>query len=267
MLQTDLYSFSYKKGSLCKFCKKCGNQKFHRNGLSTTGKQVYKCTKCGFRFVWISDLPNRRFFSNVISFVVDMYSTVGISLRTLSRKLLEFFDIKISHEGIRQWIIASKKKHFVNDKVNNCQTCHVDETYIKIKGKGYWLWLVLCKETKQILSWHISKGRFLKDAKKVLAKAKQRAGNRPNKIITDGLYQYDAAIKKITGWHWRTYRKNRIKDSGIGKNSPIERINKEVKRRIKWFGSFQSLKGAKIFINLFLNYHNLRTSQTLTHAS
>ncbi|MBU0666475.1 MAG: hypothetical protein ABIC91_03570 [Nanoarchaeota archaeon] len=57
------------------------------------------------------------------------------------------------------------------------------------------------------------------------------------------------------------YRKNKIKDSGVGKNSPVERVNKEIKRRIKWFGSFQSLKGAKTFMNLFFNYYNQRTSQ------
>ncbi|MBU0666473.1 MAG: hypothetical protein ABIC91_03565 [Nanoarchaeota archaeon] len=67
-------------------------------------------------------MPNRRYFSNIISFVVDIYSTVRISLRTLSKKLLEFFDIKVSYEGIRQWILASNKQHFVDDKVNNCQT-------------------------------------------------------------------------------------------------------------------------------------------------
>ena len=261
MLQTDLYSFSYKKSSVTPFCKRCGAENFYRDGKNSQRKQLYKCKKCGFRFVWLSDLPNRRYFSNVISFVVDIYSTVGISLRTLSRKLLEFFDIKISHEGIRQWMLASKNKHFVDDKVDNCQTWHVDETYIKIKGRGPWLWVVYCKESKQILGWHISKGRFFKDAKKVLQRAKERAGNRPTTIITDGLYQYDAAIKKVTGWHWRVYRKNRIKDSGVGKNSPVERVNKEIKRRIKWFGSFQSLKGAKTFMNLFFHYYNQRTSK------
>ncbi|MBU0666474.1 MAG: DDE-type integrase/transposase/recombinase [Nanoarchaeota archaeon] len=59
---------------------------------------------------------------------------------------------------------------------------------MKIKGKGFWLWVVLCKETKQVLSWHISKGRFFKDTKKVLQIAKDRAGTRPQTIITDGLY-------------------------------------------------------------------------------
>lgn len=267
MKQTDLYSFASKEGTLVPFCKKCGSENFFRDGKNSQGKQLYRCKSCGFRFVWCSDLPNRRFFSRVISFAVDMYSTIGVSLRTLSAKLLKFFDISISHEGIRQWILASKNQHFIDDKVDNCQTWHVDETYIKVKGKGFWLWIVYCRESKQILAWHISKGRFYKDARKVLEIAKKRAGGRPEKIISDGLYQYDAAIKKVTGWHWRIYRKKRIKDSGIGKNAVIERVNREVKRRLKWFSTFQCMKGAKAFLNMFFHYFNKRTSLAQTRAS
>ena len=110
MIQTDLYSFSYKKGTLVPWCKKCTNKTFHKDGKTNYGQQLYKCKKCGFRFVWCSDLPNRRFFSNVIDFVIDLYTTTGISLRTLAKKLLNFFGIKISHEGIRKWVLAGKNE-------------------------------------------------------------------------------------------------------------------------------------------------------------
>ena len=256
MIQTDLYSFTYKQGTLVPWCKKCGHQNFHLDGKSRNKKQIYECQNCGFRFIWDSDLPNRRFFSNVINFATELYCSIGISLRTISKKFLKFFGIKISHEGIRKWVLASQQEHFVDDKTNHCQTWHVDETYIKIKGKGFWLWIVYCAETKQVLSWHISKGRFFTDAKIVLQKAKQIAGGNPEKIITDGLYQYDAAIKKVTGWHWRTYRKKRFKESGIGKNAVLERVNREVKRRIKWFSTFQAPDGAKAFFKLFFFHFN-----------
>ena len=260
MIQTDLYSFSYKKGSLVPWCKRCGTENFYKDGKNSQGKQLYRCKSCGFRFVWSSDLPNRRFFSRVIDFVVDIYTTTGISLRTLARKLQEFFNIKISHEGIRQWILAGKQELFVDDRVDNCQTWSVDETYVKIKGKGHWLWIVYCVETKQVLAWHISKTRRFRDARKVLLKAKRIAGGRPEKIITDGLWQYEAAIKKSMGWHWSVQKEKHVKDSGIGKNAFVERVNKEVKRRVKWFGSFQCLEGAKSFFALFFHYFNKRTA-------
>ena len=259
MIQTDLYSFSYKKGTLVPWCKKCTNKTFHKDGKTNYGQQLYKCKKCGFRFVWCSDLPNRRFFSNVIDFVIDLYTTTGISLRTLAKKLFDFFGIKISHEGIRQWVLVGKKEIFVDHKVNNLQTWSADETYIKIKGIGHWLWIVYCVETKQVLAWNISKKRLLKDAILLFKKAKKVAGGNPEKIITDGLYQYDTAIKKVMFWRLHERRRKHIIDSGVGKNSPVERVNKEVKRRIKWFTSFQCLEGACSFFALFFHFFNLRT--------
>ena len=261
MIQTDLYSFGYKKGNLLPWCKKSTKKLFYKDGKTDYGQQLYKCKNCGFRFVWCSDLPNRRFFSNVIDFAIDIYTTTGIGLRTLARKMLNFFGIRISGEGIRQWVLAGKQELFVDNNVDNLQTWCVDETYIKIKGVGHWLWIVYCVETRQILAWHISEGRFFKDAKLVLEKAKQVAGGIPEKIITDGLYQYDAAIKKVMFWRLHERKAKHVKDSGIGKNSPVERVNREVKRRIKWFSTFQCIDGAKAFFALFFHFFNLRTAQ------
>ncbi len=76
------------------------------------------------------------------------------------------------------------------------------------------------------------------------------------KIITGGLYQYAAAIKKVVGWNWRIQKQKHIIDSGIGKNWFIERLNREIKRRIKWFSTFQSLDGANAFFGLWFYHHN-----------
>ena len=184
MIQTDLYSFASRIGRLVPWCKKCGEENFYKDGKNNQGKQLYKCKKCGFRFIWTSDLPKRTFFSNIISFAVDLYSTIGISLRTLSDRMKKYFDIKISHEGIRQWVLSAKNIINVDDKPIATATWHVDETYIKIKGEGFWLWVVFCKESKQVIAWHISKTRLLKDARIIFKKAmKVSKGVRPEKII------------------------------------------------------------------------------------
>lgn len=171
MIQTDLYSFASKTGRLVPWCKRCGAGNFYKDGKNSQGKQLYKCKKCGFRFVWSSDLPNRRFFSNVISFAVDLYTTVGISLRTLAKRMKKYFQINISHECIRKWVLTTKKDIVLDDNPIATETWHADETYIKIKGKGFWLWVVFCKESKQVIAWHISKTRLLKDARAVFKKA------------------------------------------------------------------------------------------------
>ncbi len=257
-LQTDLYSFSYKKGSLLPWCKKCGNEHFFRKGKNKQGIQKYQCRKCGFRFVWTSDLPRRNFFSSRMSFAVELYTSprMAMSLRGIANILKKVFNIKVSYEAVRQWILAAKNVIFPLEN-STSSTWHVDETCIKIKGIYHWLWIVYCRETRQVLSWHLSKGRFYEDAKLVLQKAKQTAGI-PAKIITDGLYQYGAAIKKV--FHWRHHERKRrhIVDSGIGKNALIERLNREVKRRIKYFSTFQSFEGAIAFFGLWFYHHNTR---------
>jgi len=258
MIQTDLSSFSYKKGSLLPWCKQCGAQHFYRNGKTLAGLQRYKCRECGFRFVWTSDLPRRNFFSCIMSFAVEVYTSTGMaaSLRGITNILRKAFNVKVSYESVRQWVLNSKNRISRRENIIST-TWHADETYFKIKGKGHWLWIVYYAQTKQVLSWQISKKRTFYVARKLFQQALETAGIRPEKVITDGLYQYDAAIKKVMGWHWKVYRKRRMKASGIGKNALIERLNREIKRRIKWFSTFQSLKGAEAFFGLWLYHYNL----------
>ena len=257
MLQTDLSSFSYKKGTLVPMCKKCGNENFYRNGKSNQGVQRYLCRACGFRFVWTSDLPRRSFFSSIISFAVEIYTSPRMcaSLRGVVKILKKAFNINVSHQTIRQWVLDTKKP-ISRREIAIPTVWHADETYIKIKGVGHWLWVVRCRETGDVLSWHISTGRSYFDAKKLMHDALNVAGVRPIEVITDGLKQYYAAIYKVMGWHWTEHKIRHIVDSGIRKNWFIERLNREIKRRIKWFSTFQSLEGANAFFGLWFYHHN-----------
>ena len=255
MIQTDLSSFSYKKGSLVPWCKKCETQHFYKKGKNSKGIQRYQCRNCGFRFVWTSDMPRYNVFSKIIDFAVEMYVETGISLRTLAKKLKKIFNVKVSYEAIRLWV-KTNKKTIPRQEIVAETVWHADETYIKIKGIGHWLWVARCRNTSKVLSWRITKGRFFKDAKGLMQDALNVSGTRPEKIITDGLYQYAAAIKKVMGWQHYTYKKKHIIDSGIGKNWFIERLNREIKRRVKWFSTFQSLEGAHAFFGLWFYHHN-----------
>ena len=199
MIQTDLYSFSYKKGSLVPSCKRCGEQNFYRDGKNKEGIQRYECKKCNLRFVWTSDLQNKRFFSNIITFAVEIYTDLrkAISLEGVAELLKKIFGVQVSGESVRLWVLSSKNTISRREIVKQT-TWHADETYIKIKGEGYWLWIVYDK--LGVLAWHISKKRKIKDTMIVLKRALEVAGMKPAKIITDGLKQYCYAIRKVIGW-------------------------------------------------------------------
>jgi len=257
MIQTDLYSFSYKKGSLVPWCKKCSADVFYLAGKTSKGFQRYRCKSCGHRFTWTSDLSRRTLFSNVIAFATELYTTVGISLRKVAYHLKKYFDITVSHECIRQWVKIAKETVFPDEKITSTATWHADETYIKIKGIGHWLWIVRCRESGHVIAWHLSKTHLLKDAKAVMQKALEVSnGVRPERIITDGLWQYPVAIYKVMGWTWKEQKKHHVQDSGIGKNAFIERLNREIKRRVKWFSTFQALQSAQAFFGLWFYHHN-----------
>lgn len=261
MIQTDLCSFSYKKGSLVPWCKKCGAQHFYKKGKNARSISRYECKNCGFRFVWTSDLPRYNFFSEVITFAVELYTSLrmAISLRGIPIILRKAFGVTVSYEGVRQWILKAEKT-ISPRKRNISTTWHADETYIKIKGVGHWLWIVRCRDTGKVLAWNISTGRFFEDAKKLFEEALKVAGAKPKKVITDGLFQYSAAIYKVMRWNWREHKKRHIVDSGIGKNWFIERLNREIKRRIHWFSTFQSNEGARTFFSLWFYHWNQRHS-------
>ncbi|HIH12879.1 TPA: DDE-type integrase/transposase/recombinase [Candidatus Woesearchaeota archaeon] len=195
---------------------------------------------------------------------MEIYTSphMAASLQGVADILKKAFNIEVSREAVRLWVSAVKKPIIRREMLSS--TWHADETYVKIKGKGYWLWIVYCAKTKQVLAWHLSKGRYYKDAKLVMQKALEIAGTRPEKIITDGLWQYQSAIKKVRGWEWHTYKKKHVVNSGIGKNVIIERLNREVKRRIKWFSTFQSWNGALAFFGLWFYHHNLAMVPFLT---
>ena len=94
--------------------------------------------------------------------------TAGISLRRLARKILKFFKTRVSYRTIHRWIKAFQKTTPV---VNTGSVWHADETIIWIKGKIHWLWLVMDRMTRTIITYHLSRTRKYNDAKLVIQKA------------------------------------------------------------------------------------------------
>ena len=248
-IQLYLDSWNYKKlsGTIVPNCKKCRSERIIKDGKYKEFQQ-YKCKDCGFRFSFTSDLPKRRFNSRIIEFAVNMYISTGISLRTIAKKIYKFFKTKVSCMTIARWINAFKMPES-NEEIGN--SWHADETAIRIKGKIYWLWLVTDRKTRRIISWHLG-NRTYEDARIIMLKAKEKAGI-PAIITTDGLWEYIRIIRKI---FWKDTIHYRVVRAAFGPNSVIERLNREIKRRTKWFSTFQSFESAKYFIENWVNNYN-----------
>lgn len=256
--QTDLVSFC---STQAPSCKRCGSSNIKKNGrYRRVSKQthIYHCKRCGCRFVLAtSDLERMRHNSSIVSFAVDLYTNTGIALRTLVRKLKEYFGIAVSHVTVRRWCKKASNSIYI-PRVSDLKTrfwC-VDETKIRINGRHVMLWVVIDPENKVVLAWHVSKGWSMHDAVHLLKTAFEQTGNRPWQIITDHLPLYVRAIQLVfRNSKTKHIEVEHIQDT-LQRNNYIERLFREVKRRTKWFSAFRAYSSVSDFMNVFFYCYN-----------
>ena len=91
---------------------------------------------------------------------------------------------------------------------------HIDEVFVKINGKTYYLWRAVDHEGT-VIDCFVSKRRDKKAALKVLKKLISRHGQ-PQEIVTDKLPSYKAALKDINSAHLQNtqrYKNNQVENS------------------------------------------------------
>ena len=93
---------------------------------------------------------------------------------------------------------------------------HIDEVFVKINGKNYYLWRAIDHEGT-ILESYVSKRRDKKAARKVLIKLISKYG-KPKEIFTDKLPSYKAALKVLNIAHLQhtdQYANNQVENSHL----------------------------------------------------
>jgi len=260
-----IYDITNKK--ICPYCK---SENLIKRGLrKTKTKQVQRfgCKDCKKRFT-LEPIKNIKVNPKMVCLCMDLYFK-GNSLRDISDTLQQFYNIKISHETIRNWIKRFTKVLNEYSKTltpNTSNIWNVDETLVLTKrgkeknqpNKNYdYVWNVLDNKTKFLLaSINSGRSRKTKDAQKVFAEAHKQTGKIPYQIIVDGYKGYQGACMK----NFRNYGKERkVKFTSIkGKrkevnNNIIENHHthqkefQKVRRGIKDVQAYQD--GFKIFHN------------------
>ena len=146
--------------------------------------------------------PFRYFNSSpeVIRLVVMMYVRYPLSLRNVEDLLAER-GIDISHETVRFWwnrfgpIFAAeiRKRRIVQMRAYPQWRWHLDEVFVKVNGKLFYLWRAVDHEG-EVLDAVVTSKRDKAAALKLLKRILKKYG-RPRKIVTDGLCSYSAAMK------------------------------------------------------------------------
>lgn len=137
----------------------------------------------------------------IIRLAVMMYVRFPLSLRNVE-DLLHERGIDVSYETIRFWwhrfgpIFASEiRERRIGAMRSSRWQWHLDEVFVKINGETHYLWRAVDHEG-EVLESVVTKTRDKKAALKFMKKLMKRHG-RPDRVVTDELCSYGAAMKVI----------------------------------------------------------------------
>ena len=137
----------------------------------------------------------RHFDQSVILLCVRWYLAYSLSLRDLEEMMAER-GISVDHATIHRWTVhyaPQLLEQFNRRKRPVAGKWHLDETYIKVRGRWMYLYRAIDSNGDTVEFW-FSERRNLTAAKRFLRKALKRHG-RPEQIVIDGSQTNREAIR------------------------------------------------------------------------
>jgi transposase-like protein len=208
----------------------------------------------------------RHFDRSVILLCVWWYLAYSLSLRDLEEMMAER-GISVDHATIHRWTIHyapllleqfNRRKRPVTGK------WHLDETYIKVRGRWMYLYRAIDSHGDTVEFW-FSERRNLTAAKRFLSKALKRHG-RPERIVIDGsqtnrevILSCDAT-SRLEDRSQRKLKPIRIRQSRY-LNNRIEQDHRAIKRRIRPMLGFKSINSARAVLGGIEMVHMMRKQQ------
>ena len=189
----------------------------------------------------------------IIRLAVMMYVRFPLSLRQVE-DLLHERGIVICHETVRAWwnrfgpVFAAdiRKKRSALMRSHIQWRWHLDEVFVRINGKVYYLWRAVDHEG-EVLEVFVTKKRDRKAALRFLRKAMKRFG-RPEVVVTDRLRSYRAAMKVIGNADRQ--------ETGRRLNNRAENSHQPFRRRERAMAKFRSAKSLQKFASIHASVHN-----------
>ena len=182
-----------------------------------------------------------------------MYVRFPLSLRNVEDLLFER-GIDLCHETVRLWwnrfgpmFAADIRRQRVNHMRGFTHwKWHLDEVFVKINGERHYLWRAVDQEG-EILESFVTKKRDKAAALAFMKKALKRHG-RPDKIVTDGLRSYPAAMRELGNLDRR--------EMGRWLNNRVENSHLSFRRRERAMLRFRRMKTLQKFASVHANIAN-----------
>src|SRR5690348_13648156 len=185
-----------------------------------------------------------RYPCEIINEGVWLYFCFALRYRDVET-LLAYRGIEVSYEAIQEWCLKfgqayanslKRKRPRPGDK------WHLDEVYLKIKGKTVYLWRAV-DQNGVVLDILVQSRRDSQAAKKFFKKLLKGLEYVPRVIITDKLRSYGAAKKEIlVGVEHRQHKG--LNNQAENSHQPT-RVREKVMRRFKSAGQAQRFLSAQ----------------------
>ena len=139
-----------------------------------------------------------RFPPEIIQQAIWLYVRFTLSLRDVEDLLAER-GVAVSYETVRRWvnhfgpmIAADLRKR----RLKPHKTWHLDEVYLKIEGRMVYLWRAVDAEG-EVLDVLVQSKRNKHAARKLMRKLLKKYAFVPERLITDDLRSYSAAVREL----------------------------------------------------------------------
>src|SRR5919202_5716070 len=187
----------------------------------------------------------RQFTAEVILWAVRWYLTFPVSYRDLELMLADR-GITVDHTTIFRWVQAYAEKLEKRLRPHlrpSTGSWRVDETYIKVKGRGTYLYRAV-DSTGQTIDFRLSAERDAAAAKRFFRKALAQPHNvNPRTVTVDKNPAYATAVAamKRGGELWRFSRLRQVKYL----NNIVEQDHRRIKRLVRPGLGFSDLHTAR----------------------
>ena len=139
-----------------------------------------------------------RFPPEIIQQAIWLYLRFTLSLRDVEDLLAER-GVPVSYETVRRWvnhfgpmIAADLRKR----RLKPHTTWHLDEVYLKIDGRMVYLWRAVDAEG-EVLDVLVQSKRNKHAAMKLMRKLLKKYAFVPERLVTDDLRSYSAAVREL----------------------------------------------------------------------